>query len=143
MKYLEAFKAKSQAPASDDGGFVGDTAHTHIEIHEDSNIPINPYLPTLPTYSKELHAGASNSIRVWSNPPTKPPRRRRKDSPVGSVGSYGSRKSKEGRVEAAARGDELRRQGRAVPLCWLPPPQDRVALQPLPGKRADGKLWFE
>jgi hypothetical protein len=40
-------------------------------------------------------------------------------------------------------GDELRREGRAVELCWLPPPQERVELGPLPGRLPGDRLWFE
>ena len=41
------------------------------------------------------------------------------------------------------RGDALRAAGLALPLCWLPEPQERWVQPPLPGKRDDGKLWFE
>ena len=43
----------------------------------------------------------------------------------------------------ATLGDELRAQGLALPLCWLPEPQERAVLRPLPGRRGDGALWFE
>jgi hypothetical protein len=47
------------------------------------------------------------------------------------------------RQDVAARGDDRRSQGLALPLCWLPEPQGRVVLPPLPRRRDDGKLWFE
>jgi hypothetical protein len=47
------------------------------------------------------------------------------------------------RAEAAARGDAMRAEGRALPLCWLPEPQPRAILGALPGRREDGQLWFE
>ena len=42
-----------------------------------------------------------------------------------------------------ARGDALRAAGQAQPLCWLPQPQLKQILGDLPGKREDGRLWFE
>ncbi len=51
--------------------------------------------------------------------------------------------SKANRRAVAARGDDLRAQGLALPLCSLPPPQERVVLPAPPGKREDGILWFE
>jgi hypothetical protein len=48
-----------------------------------------------------------------------------------------------GRQAVAARGDQLRACGRALPLCWLPEPQERAELGPMPGKQDNGKLWFE
>ena len=47
------------------------------------------------------------------------------------------------RLVLAARGDKLRAQGLAARLCWLPLPQERVTLPPLPGKPEGEKLWFE
>jgi hypothetical protein len=47
------------------------------------------------------------------------------------------------RLAAAARGDDLRARGLAAPLCWLPEVQEPVVLGPMPGRREDGKLWFE
>jgi hypothetical protein len=32
---------------------------------------------------------------------------------------------------------------RQAPPLWLPEPQERAVLPDLPGKRDDGKLWFE
>jgi hypothetical protein len=46
-------------------------------------------------------------------------------------------------ANAPPSGDELRAAGLAVELCWLPPPQERVELGPMPGRREDGKFWFE
>jgi hypothetical protein len=40
-------------------------------------------------------------------------------------------------------GDDRRAKGESLELCELPVPQDRAMLRPLPGKRDDGKLWFE
>src|SRR6516162_7391465 len=36
------------------------------------------------------------------------------------------------------RGDALRAAGLALPLCWIPEPQERWVQPPLPGKRDDG-----
>jgi hypothetical protein len=47
------------------------------------------------------------------------------------------------RRQEATRRDPSRSQGEARPLCWLPEPQLRHVWSPLPGKREDGKLWFE
>lgn len=47
------------------------------------------------------------------------------------------------RLAALKRGDELRVAGKALPLCWLPPPQERIVLPPMPGKKIGGQLWFE
>ena len=44
---------------------------------------------------------------------------------------------------ALERGDALRAAGLALPLCWLPEPQEKWVQPPMPGKRDDGKLWFE
>ncbi len=47
------------------------------------------------------------------------------------------------RRQAIARGDALRAVGKSLPLCHLPPPQERVRLPAMPGRREDGVLWFE
>jgi hypothetical protein len=47
------------------------------------------------------------------------------------------------RRAVVTQGDSLRARGRAVGLCWLPEPQPRAVLGPMPGNRDDGKLWFE
>jgi hypothetical protein len=43
----------------------------------------------------------------------------------------------------AAHGDALRAAGLAVPLCWLPEPQERWQPPPLRGRREGDRLWFE
>jgi hypothetical protein len=43
--------------------------------------------------------------------------------------------SKEGRVRHS--------KGISGVILWLPDPQPRAVLPPLPGKRTDGALWFE
>ncbi len=47
------------------------------------------------------------------------------------------------RLANIAKGDRLRSEGKALPLCWLPPVQERAVWPDGPGKREDGKLWFE
>jgi hypothetical protein len=47
------------------------------------------------------------------------------------------------RAAVAANGDDLRAAGKAMEVCWIPAPQERVELPPPPGKREDGRLWFE
>jgi hypothetical protein len=47
------------------------------------------------------------------------------------------------RQAIAAQGDRLRAEGRALPLCWIPAPQERAPLAPLPGRRGGKQLWFE
>jgi hypothetical protein len=47
------------------------------------------------------------------------------------------------RLADLVQGESLRARGLALPLCWLPPPEPLAELGPLPGRRADGKLWFE
>ncbi len=47
------------------------------------------------------------------------------------------------RQQAISRGDARRAEGKSLPLGCLPSPQERVRHNAMPGRREDGKLWFE
>lgn len=131
MKYLTAFKAKAGGSV----GFVGTFPHIHTENHDEENASKILNLPTLPYLSK-IRSSRENYTYSYRESPTEPTK-------PGSVGFVGSKQSSPEHLASIAKGDRLRNESKAVPLCWLPPEQEKVALPDGPGKREDGRLWFE